>query len=80
MFFLVCDDDFVDSIGYTCDDYKINKYCTPDGTYGKGWNPSWGPFSKYANEITGHDAFWCSDCGNCTTETVPVNMTVVPGD
>ena len=59
----VCNPNFIDSGGYTCQDYADYKYCTSSGGYGPGWDSEfYGDFEKWAND--GYEtAMVCPQCG-----------------
>jgi len=53
---------WVDSKGYSCEDYVRKKWCTKDGKYGLGWSNFWGAFDRYRNSA--HTAMTaCCACG-----------------
>jgi hypothetical protein len=53
-----------------CARYKTEKYCTPHGTYGEGWEPSFATFDIWATE--GFDALTaCCECGGGSTAGDP---------
>jgi len=55
-------DGWVDSLGYSCYDYVDKAYCTPDKSYGIGWEPEFGHFKDYAkNGVDATEA--CCMCG-----------------
>ena len=57
-----CNPRFIDSGGYTCQDYKDYEFCTSVGGYGPGWKSNYGDFYKWANE-DGETAIVCIECG-----------------
>ena len=57
-----CNPSFIDSGGYTCQDYKDYEFCTSVGGYGPGWKSNYGDFYKWANE-DGETAIICKECG-----------------
>merc|ERR1711957_1016399 len=54
-----------DSSGKTCEDYKVQKWCTAEGGYGTGWWSHWQSFSNWARK--GVDA--SRACCNCNGGT-----------
>eukprot|EP00667_Euglena_gracilis_P001470 EG_transcript_1467 len=51
-----------DSRGNPCSTYANKHWCLSDGTYGEGWDPSWGAFRNYStNGLGPGDA--CCACG-----------------
>ena len=58
-----CNPEFIDSGGYTCQDYADYKYCTSSGGYGPSWDSEfYGDFEKWAND--GYEtARVCPQCG-----------------
>ena len=58
-----CNKNFMDSGGYTCQDYADYEYCTPFGGYGPGWNSEYyGDFNRWANDNF-ETAIICPQCG-----------------
>ena len=48
--------------GYTCIQYEENKYCTPNGTVGGGWQAAWGTLDQdKGNSLNATHA--CCACG-----------------
>ena len=63
-----CDPNFIDSGGYTCQDYADYEYCTPFGGYGPGWDTEYyGDFNRWANDNF-ETAIICPQCG-CKKES-----------
>ena len=56
-----CNPDFLDIVGWSCQDYADKKWCTFDGNYGEFWNRDWGNFD--ALEVLHENAFVCPQCG-----------------
>lgn len=55
---------WVDSYGYTCKLYADGQYCTADGGFGPGWDPSWGSDYRAYTSADGIDATQaCCACG-----------------
>ena len=66
---LVCDAKWVDNEGYSCKEYSNEKWCTPGGKHGSGWEDRWGRISDFANK--GKDALQaCCECGGGKVESV----------
>ncbi len=73
-----CDYEWVDSEGYGCKDYRKEKWCTPDGREGQGWEDRWGKISDFSNQ--GKDATQaCCECGGGEMGTKG-DVRNVPGD
>ena len=68
----LCNPDFVDSHGDSCEDYAQGEYCTDSGGFGKNWGTG-GSFALYANN--GEDASVCPQCG-CKGNIVTKNLIV----
>jgi len=66
---LACDAKWVDNEGYSCKEYSNEKWCTPGGKHGSGWEDRWGRISDFANK--GKDALQaCCECGGGKVESV----------
>ena len=71
----ICDTQWVDNEGYSCKEYAREKWCTPDGKLGSGWEPRWGKISDFANK--GKDALQaCCECGGGQTPNVGSKVSV----
>ena len=63
-----CKPDFKDTEENTCKRYLAEKYCTPNGGYGEGWQlENFGPFIDF--QVDGYDARNCPECGCIGTKT-----------
>ena len=67
---LRCHDDFESGTGKTCNDYKLNNWCTTDGEYGSAWTA--GQKFEYFKNENGIDASSCTVCG--CKELLPNNL------
>jgi hypothetical protein len=57
-----CDNDWEDSEGYSCFQYKQQRWCTEDGEVGSGWKSEWGSLKRFSKD--GKDALTaCCECG-----------------
>lgn len=54
--------------GKFCEDYADNKWCTPQGQYGPGWEKDWGSFEQRLDPVTAKPAWACPECG-CADHT-----------
>ncbi|CAE7259997.1 unnamed protein product, partial [Symbiodinium sp. CCMP2456] len=76
---LQCQDaavDWVDSQGNTCPTYVLNSWCTAEGSYGEGWDFSWGTFASLQNQGLSADQACCG-CG--AKQSSPTCVDVLPG-
>jgi hypothetical protein len=65
----VCaDKPWVSEFGSVCADYASNAWCTSDGGYGSGWDPSWGSFQIFAATDGTSALEACCTCGGGATD------------
>jgi len=55
--------DWRSSADNSCEDYRNNRWCNPDGTYGSQWSKMWGSWSRYAGTNGTSAGEACCACG-----------------